>query len=91
MYRSLRYEDLSMDPANYVKSLFDFLGLPVTDSVTKFLETHTSVDIGGVSSTFRNSKAAPFHWKQDLTFAEVLIKRWNYFKLIAIITIYTVV
>lgn len=60
-----------MDPVNYVKSLFNFLGLPVTESVTKFLETHTTMDIGGVSSTFRNSKAAPFHWKQDLTFPEV--------------------
>jgi hypothetical protein len=42
---------------------------------------------GGVSSTFRDSKQAPFHWAKDLTFNEVkyiqdsckeALKLWGY-------------
>ncbi|GLH08875.1 Uncharacterized protein GBIM_14026 [Gryllus bimaculatus] len=40
-------------------------------SVQQFLDTHTKVDVGGVSSTYRNSKSAPFHWRQDLSHQEV--------------------
>jgi hypothetical protein len=39
--------------------------------VSKFLDTHTKANIGGVSSTFRDSKSAPFHWIKELQFDEV--------------------
>ncbi|XP_071873565.1 carbohydrate sulfotransferase 4 isoform X2 [Bombus fervidus] len=70
-FRVVRYEDLSVDPYRHVKELYNFYGLDFHVNVKKFLDTHTKNDVGGVSSTFRNSKVAPFHWRTDLDFEEV--------------------
>ncbi|XP_034185620.1 carbohydrate sulfotransferase 4 isoform X2 [Osmia lignaria lignaria] len=70
-FRVVRYEDLSVDPYKHVKELYNFYGLDFHINVKKFLDTHTKNDVGGVSSTFRNSKVAPFHWRTDLDFEEV--------------------
>ncbi|XP_017763132.1 PREDICTED: carbohydrate sulfotransferase 4-like isoform X1 [Eufriesea mexicana] len=70
-FRVVRYEDLSVDPYKHVKELYNFYGLDFHANVKKFLDTHTKNDVGGVSSTFRNSKVAPFHWRTDLDFEEV--------------------
>nr|CAI5839833.1 unnamed protein product [Callosobruchus analis] len=67
----MRYEDLSLNPYDHVRSLFDFLGLYLHKEVINFLDSHTKINIGGVSSTFRDSKSAPFHWKTDLNYTEV--------------------
>lgn len=53
------------------QDLLQFYGLPFDPAVEEFLNTHTKEDIGGVSSTYRDSKTAPFHWIQDLQFPEV--------------------
>ncbi|KAG7212100.1 hypothetical protein KM043_012450 [Ampulex compressa] len=70
-FRVVRYEDLSVDPYKHVKELYNFYGLDFHINVKRFLDTHTKNDVGGVSSTFRNSKVAPFHWRTDLDFEEV--------------------
>lgn len=70
-FRVVRYEDLSVEPYKYVKDLCAFYGLDFHSNVKRFLDTHTKSDVGGVSSTFRNSKVAPFHWRTDLDFEEV--------------------
>ncbi|XP_011870858.1 PREDICTED: carbohydrate sulfotransferase 6-like isoform X2 [Vollenhovia emeryi] len=70
-FRVVRYEDLSVDPYKHVQELYDFYGLNFHANVKRFLDTHTKNDMGGVSSTFRNSKVAPFHWRADLDFEEV--------------------
>ncbi|XP_011301436.1 carbohydrate sulfotransferase 5 isoform X2 [Fopius arisanus] len=70
-FKVMRYEDLSLDPFAHAKELYEFYGLDFHPNVQHFLETHTKSDVGGVSSTFRNSKAAPFHWRNDLDFEEV--------------------
>ncbi|XP_076167324.1 carbohydrate sulfotransferase 4 isoform X1 [Ptiloglossa arizonensis] len=70
-FRVVRYEDLSVDPYRHVKELYNFYGLDFHLNVKRFLDTHTKNDVGGVSSTFRNSKVAPFHWRTDLDFEEV--------------------
>ncbi|XP_024943302.1 carbohydrate sulfotransferase 5 isoform X3 [Cephus cinctus] len=67
----VRYEDLSVDPYRYVQDLFTFYGLDFHSNVKLFLDTHTKNDVGGVSSTYRNSKAAPFHWRTDFDFETV--------------------
>lgn len=85
----LRYEDLSLDPHGESKKLFDFLGLHFHIQVKQFLDSHIKVDAGGVSSTYRNSKNAAFHWRFDLKYSEVLhiedncdqaLKYWGYLK-----------
>ncbi|CAG9858453.1 unnamed protein product [Phyllotreta striolata] len=86
-FRALRYEDLSLNPYEIVQELFSFLGLHFHNSVKQFLNSHTRVNIGGVSSTFRDSKSAPFHWKTDLNYTEIqaieevcedAMKLWGY-------------
>ena len=68
----LRYEDLSLDPYKTVSELLQFFGVDFHPAVKEFLDTHTKQDLGGVSSTFRNSKSAPFHWTKDLDFEDIL-------------------
>ena len=67
-----RYEDFSMDPYNNTENVFKFFGFTVHKRVTKFLDSHTKTNIGGVSSTFRDSKTAPFKWREKLNMSEVL-------------------
>ncbi|XP_074025574.1 carbohydrate sulfotransferase 5 [Leptinotarsa decemlineata] len=86
-FRALRYEDLSLNPEEIVEDLFDFLGLYFHRDVKRFIDSHTRINVGGVSSTFRDSKNAPFHWRMDLNYTEVqyieencdeAMKLWGY-------------
>ncbi|XP_067621128.1 carbohydrate sulfotransferase 5 [Eurosta solidaginis] len=70
-FRTLRYEDLSLNTYDMTQEVLQFYGLPFDPLVEEFLDTHTKVNIGGVSSTYRDSKSAPFHWKQDLRIDEI--------------------
>lgn len=70
-FKAIRYEDLSLEPFKMTKKILEFFGLPFDPAVEEFLDSHTRADIGGVSSTFRDSKTAPFHWMRDLTFDEI--------------------
>ncbi|XP_030758231.1 carbohydrate sulfotransferase 4-like [Sitophilus oryzae] len=88
-FKALRYEDLSLNPYENVESLFDFMGLKVHPAVKDFLDSHTTVNVGGVSSTYRDSKNAPFHWRADLSVGEIqaiegncseAMKLWGYIR-----------
>lgn len=70
-FRAVRYEDLSLEPYKQTQEILEFYGLPFDPMVEDFLDSHTHLDIGGVSSTFRDSKSAPFHWIRDLTYYEI--------------------
>ena len=61
-----------MDPYNNTKDIFNFFGFSFHKNVIEFLDTHTKTNIGGVSSTFRDSKTAPFKWRERLKKEEVL-------------------
>jgi hypothetical protein len=67
----VRYEDLSVEPHQGVQELFQFFGLDFHPKTQLFLDKHTKVNAGGGHSTYRNSKTAPFHWRQELTHSEV--------------------
>jgi len=70
-YMTFRYEDFSMNPVENTQKVFNFFGLSVHSTVTAFLDSHTKTNKGGVSSTFRDSKSAPFKWREQLTMQEV--------------------
>lgn len=70
-FRAVRYEDISFNVFNETKELLDFFRLDFHPDIQKFLQTHTGRNKGGVSSTFRDSKAAPVHWQKDLAWEEV--------------------
>lgn len=59
---ALRYEDVSLNPISGVKKVVEFFGLDYTSEVESFVNTHTILTIGGVTSTFRESKKIPFKW-----------------------------
>jgi len=44
----LRYEDLSLEPFEMVDQIFDFLGLPASPLIERFLETHTQTTRSGI-------------------------------------------
>lgn len=67
----VRYEDLSLDAYEMTRDILSFYKLPFDEEVQEFLDSHTKLDYGGVSSTFRDSKSVPFHWTKDLKFEEV--------------------
>ncbi|EEZ97506.1 carbohydrate sulfotransferase 5 [Tribolium castaneum] len=86
-FRAIRYEDLCADPYGHVHSLFDFFGLYFHPAVRDFLDSHTKQDAGGVSSTHRDTKNAPFRWRTELNFSEIqyiedscdqAMKLWGY-------------
>jgi len=89
-YKVFRYEDFSMNPYNNSKEVFQFFGFTMHTNVINFLDTHTKNNIGGVSSTFRDSKTAPFKWREKLTAQDVFtiqekcdkaMQLWGYRKL----------
>ena len=61
-----------MNPYNNTREIFQFFGFTFHKRVEEFLDTHTKTNIGGVSSTFRDSKTAPFKWREKLQRSEVL-------------------
>lgn len=70
-FKVVRYEDLSLNAYDMTQTLLEFYGLPFDTMVQEFLDSHTKQNIGGVSSTFRDSKSAPFHWAKDLSIDDV--------------------
>lgn len=64
----LRYEELALDPIATSHRILKFLRLSATQSVEEFLQSHTNVEVAGVSSTFRVSRDVPFRWKTVLDF-----------------------
>ncbi|XP_057318514.1 carbohydrate sulfotransferase 4-like [Microplitis mediator] len=86
-FKVVRYEDLSLNPQHKAKEMFEFYGLNFHSNVEKFLDTHTKNNLGDSYSLFRDSKKAPFHWRNDLNFSEVeeiqrvcstAMKLWGY-------------
>ena len=61
-----------MDPYNNTKEIFEFFGFTFHKKVEQFLDTHTKTNIGDGYSTFRDSKTAPFKWREKLSKDEVL-------------------
>ena len=49
------------------KKIFKFFRLQYHPQVEGYLDVHTKSNIGGVYSTLRETKSAPFHWIQDFS------------------------
>lgn len=68
------YEDIALYPEREAKRLFQFLGLPFSVSVQRFLRTHTTArKTDGLNpySTRRNSSSMAFSWRSRLSFPQV--------------------
>ena len=73
IYRVIRYEDFCKDIKTNAKTLLQFFKFKMHPRVINFIESHTHENMGGVSSTFRDSKNAPYHWRNELNFSEVQV------------------
>ena len=67
----------------------EFFGFQMHPNIESFLESHTTKDEEKREpwSTIRDSKSAPYHWKKELSFEEVVkiqsecedaLKLWGY-------------
>ncbi|XP_031625407.1 carbohydrate sulfotransferase 5-like [Contarinia nasturtii] len=70
-FKAIRYEDLSLNPFNMTKEIFNFYGMPFDQNIDNYLDLHTRTRDGGDYSTFRDSKTVPFLWTRSSTWAEV--------------------
>lgn len=70
----VRYEDLSLNPIQTARKLFDKLDLEFTMEVENWLSSHTSRDdvLANPHSTTRNSRDAPLVWFSRLRINEVI-------------------
>ena len=82
----VRYEDLSMFTEDITIDLLDFLGLPFTEEISSYINSHTNKDKSKVVrnkmthklehksspySTSRNSTATAFAWREKLSFDNI--------------------
>ena len=72
--RVARYEEIADDPSSQSKELLEFFGFQMHHNIESYLESHTKKDQKKRQpwSTIRDSKSAPYHWKKDLSFEEVV-------------------
>lgn len=66
----IRFEDLTSDPVNETRHLFEWLGLDYGPSVLKYIEHHTTAtaaDIRNAHSTRRNTRLVANSWKWKLS------------------------
>jgi len=67
-FAAVRYEDFVRRPDLALEAA----GLVPTERTRKFLAAHTRTDVGGVSSTRRNSVDAPYKWATRADYGRVL-------------------
>lgn len=90
----VRYEDFSSSPFHSTIDMFKFLSLPFHKNVADFVDTHTKgckKDLFSLfypqHSTYRDTSARIFRWKNTLTYDQILdiqdkchdaLKLWGY-------------
>ena len=75
---------------HYFHELFTFTGIEFTRPISDMIAKHTNSteDAADPFAVSRDSKSAPFRWKQELTFDQILLvqercalamEKWEYF------------
>ncbi|XP_071793172.1 carbohydrate sulfotransferase 3-like [Asterias amurensis] len=71
-YLLLRYEDVSLDPHEAARRIYNFTGLgAVPGNVSRWIQEHTSAHIAGTYSTSRVSSQVYQSWRSRLSFPTV--------------------
>ncbi|XP_058808589.1 carbohydrate sulfotransferase 1-like [Phymastichus coffea] len=83
-FKVLRYEDLVGNPQRISREIYSFYGMAFHNVAREFVNTHTRVSRGDEYSTFRNSSAVSFQWKEKLAFDEVNVIQENCYEAIQI-------
>ncbi|XP_031639819.1 carbohydrate sulfotransferase 1-like, partial [Contarinia nasturtii] len=69
-FKAIRYEDLSLNPFNMTKEIFNFYGMPFDQNIENYLDSHTRSSDSEDYSTFRDSKKTPFSWMRNMSWNE---------------------
>ncbi|XP_033627148.1 carbohydrate sulfotransferase 3-like [Asterias rubens] len=71
-YLLLRYEDVSLDPHEAARRIYNFTGLgAVPGNVSRWIQEHTSAHVAGTYSTSRVSSQVYQSWRGRLSFPTV--------------------
>ncbi|XP_033627172.1 carbohydrate sulfotransferase 3-like [Asterias rubens] len=71
-YLLLRYEDVSLDPHEAARRIYNFTGLgAVPGNVSSWIQEHTSAHVAGTYSTSRVSSQVYQSWRSRLSFPTV--------------------
>ncbi|XP_035690770.1 carbohydrate sulfotransferase 1-like [Branchiostoma floridae] len=72
-YALVRYEDVAADPSTMAEKIYNFLGIPLPDEVTDWIEKNTKGHhhIFSKYQTNRNSQATLDTWRHKLVFSSV--------------------
>ncbi|XP_071792952.1 carbohydrate sulfotransferase 3-like [Asterias amurensis] len=71
-YLLLRYEDVSLDPHEAARRIYNFTGLgAVPGNVSRWIQEHTSAHVAGTYSTSRVSSQVYQSWRSSLSFPTV--------------------
>ncbi|XP_066290383.1 carbohydrate sulfotransferase 1-like isoform X2 [Branchiostoma lanceolatum] len=72
-YALVRYEDVAADPSTMAQKIYNFLGIPLSDEVTEWIDKNTKGRHHIVSKyqTNRNSQATLDTWRHKLIFSSV--------------------
>ncbi|XP_071784918.1 carbohydrate sulfotransferase 3-like [Asterias amurensis] len=71
-YLLLRYEDVSLDPHEEARRIYNFTGLgAVPRNVSRWIQEHTSAHVAGTYSTSRVSSQVYQSWRSRLSFPTV--------------------
>ena len=83
----IRYEDLSLNPVQMVKSILKFLDLPERKEIMDYVDSHTSRDkpqiarnkktkkveiVNNPYALARNSSATAFKWRQTMPWQDIV-------------------
>ncbi|XP_077990534.1 carbohydrate sulfotransferase 1-like [Glandiceps talaboti] len=66
-YKAVKYEDIALNPLEMTQDIYNFVGLPVPDSVVSWVQNNTKYNDGGPFDTTRNSAEAALAWKRTLS------------------------
>ena len=71
-YLLLRYEDVSLDPHEAARRIYNFTGLgAVPGNVSRWIQEHTSAHVAGTYSTSRVSSQVYQSWRSRISFPTV--------------------
>ena len=79
---------MALSVLDYSEVILQFLGLGVNRRVARFLASHTNSDIGGVASTYRNSKRWNIFHVYKLYAIDLLLFEFGIFQMFQYILFY---
>jgi Sulfotransferase family len=69
--RSVRYEDVCVEPESHARQMMEFCGLPWSTATSRFIRSSTATENKKYYSIFRDPLKSAMRWQQDLSEEEI--------------------